>query len=115
MKKSPFQVLLLGLLPFLLFALVVWPYQYLNETVLVEVFGCGCPQIDENGNAIESAVNANDITAVFWLVIAILVTIIAAILARRLPRRWLRIMYVLGVFLLSLAMAQELYRHMMWM
>ena len=114
MKKRTAQTFLLGLLPFLLFAFLVWPYQYLNETVLVEVFGCGCPQIDENGNASESSVNANDITAVFWLLVALFVTVIATLLARRFPSLWLRILYVLGVFLLSLTIAHALYRNMMW-
>ena len=104
------------LLPILLFFVVVTPYSYLNREVIVDRFGCGCPQIDEAGNVIENEFNANTVTAVFWLSVAAAVTLISFFLSRRYLRdyRIIRLLYMLAVVMLSLFISFRFTEAMMW-
>ena len=102
------------LLPLLLFAVLVVPYSWANSEYLVDIFGCGCPQIDENGNMVENTFNANDVTAIFWFCVTIAVTVISGFLSVRLPKLWMRIVYTVAMFGISLAITYSLIQSMMW-
>jgi len=102
------------LLPLILFAVLVVPYSYLNSEYLVDIFGCGCPQIDENGNMVENKFNANDVTAIFWFCVTIVVTVISGFLSVRLPKLWMRIVYTASMFGVSLVITYLLIQSMMW-
>ena len=106
--------ILLLLLPLLLFAVLVVPYSYINSEYLVDIFGCGCPQIDENGNMVENTFNANDVTAIFWFCVTAAVTIISGFLSLRLPKIWMRITYTAATFGAAFAIAYSLIQSMMW-
>ena len=92
------------LAPLLLFFILVLPYDWLNRTVIVNWLGCGCPTMDEFGNFVSPEFNANDFTSLFWSFVSLFVTIIAVFLSRKIPRNkmWLRILYVLGISIISL-------------
>ena len=45
--------------PLLLFVILVIPYGWLNSNLLVDIFGCGCPTVDEFGNIIHPDFNTN--------------------------------------------------------
>ena len=102
------------LLPLLLFAVLVVPYGYLNSVYFVDIFGCGCPQIDENGNMVENTFNANDVTAIFWFCVTVVVTVLSGFLSVRLPKLWMRIVYTVAMFGISLAITYSLIQSMMW-
>ena len=102
--------------PLLLFVVLLVPYSWVNQQVIVEWLGCGCPQLDAYGNMVENRFNANDFTLLFWLFIALCVTVIGACLSRKIwgEKKWLRIAYIVGVFFISLFVAFAFYRMMMW-
>lgn len=104
------------LVPILLFAVLLVPYSLVNRYYIVNWLGCGCPILDEAGNLVENAFNANDFTAYFWLLISLAVTVIAAFLSKRIPRQilWLRVLYVTGMFLMSLLITYLFCQMMMW-
>lgn len=104
------------LTPLLLFIILLIPYSWANQQFIVEWLGCGCPTMDEFGNMIYSDFNANDFTACFWLFISICVTIISILLSKRIPKEkmWLRILYIVGMLLVSLLIAYQFYRVMLW-
>lgn len=104
------------LTPILLFFVLVIPYQILNEEVLVDVFGCGCPKIDENGEMIDSYFSANDFTTLFWLFVAIASTVGAVFLSKLLPREkiWLRVVYIAAILAISLFTAYTFRQGMAW-
>ncbi|MBR6557495.1 MAG: hypothetical protein IKT70_00630 [Clostridia bacterium] len=104
------------LLPMLLFFLLATPYSYLNQEVIVDRFGCGCPQIDEAGNMIEKNFNANTVTAIFWFSVTGVVTVISFFLSRRYLRdfRIIRLLYMLAVIMLSLFISFRFTEAMMW-
>ena len=102
--------------PLLLFAVLLIPYSWANQQFIVEWLGCGCPVIDEFGNMVENNFNANDFTALFWLFISICATAISVLLSKRMLREklWLRILYIIGIFLISLLIGYQFYQMMMW-
>ena len=104
------------LTPLLLFFILFVPYGWLNGHWLVDWLGCGCPAVDEFGNDIHPDFNANDFTALFWLLVSACATVMACFLSRRIPKekRLFRILYVIGMLGISLLISSHFYRVMMW-
>ena len=104
------------LIPLLLFAILLVPYSLVNQHFIVDWLGCGCPVIDEAGNMVENNFNANDFTALFWLFISICVTAISVFLSKRIQKEkmWFRVLYILGMFLVSLLITYQFCQMMMW-
>lgn len=115
-NKSLKNILIL-LSPLLLFAVLVLPYGWLNSEVLVDVFGCGCPQINEYGEIVHPTFSANNFTAIFWCAVTLCVTVAAVFLAiKRIPqdKLWLRVVYPVGMLAISIFITYFLYQAMMW-
>ena len=104
------------LTPLLIFAILFVPYSILNSEVIVEKFGCGCPQVDEYGNIYESRFDANDFTACLWGVVAIMATFVSGFISTKVIKNklWLKLLYVLCVSAASLCISYLLCRSMMW-
>ena len=102
------------LLPLTVFPVLFIPYSYLNSRVLVKKFGCGCPKIDDAGNIIENSFNANDFTLIFWNVIALGVVAASLFLMKKLPKIWMRVVYVLLMVAVSVWIALNLSYLMQW-
>lgn len=102
--------------PLLVFVALVVPYSWANQQFTVEWLGCGCPVVDEFGNMVENNFNANDFTALFWFFISICVTTASVFFSKRIPREkmWIRVLYILGMFLISLLISYQFYQMMMW-
>ncbi len=115
-KKNIIKETLILISPFLSYAVLIIPYNILNQLVIVKLLGCGCPQIDENGNVIENYFNANDFTKIFWLFIAIASTIYAFIIANKIIKNKiiLKILYVIVILIMCLLISYRLTEHMMW-
>ena len=116
-QKIGIKAMAILLSPLLLFALLFAPYSRLNSAVIVEVFGCGCPQTTDTGEMIHPAFNANDFTLLFWLLVSACVTAIAVFLSmKKIPgdRKWLRVAYVAGMLIASILISYMFFRLMMW-
>ena len=115
-KKRLAVILYFALVPFLPFAVLLLPYSFVNQKFLVNWLGCGCPQIDEYGNAVYSAFNANDFTALFWLAVCFGAAGVAFVIGKKLPcqKKWLRLIYVAAVFLVALVIRRAFCQMMMW-
>ena len=113
---KPVKKLAVLISPLLLFAILLVPYSWVNQQFIVDWLGCGCPVIDELGNMVENNFNANDFTALFWLFITVCVTVISMFLSKRIPREklWLRILYMAGMFAISLFISYQFIQMMMW-
>ena len=114
--RSTFVKKLIWLIsPFLLFFILVIPYGYINSRLIVKLFGCGCPKIDDAGNVIENYFNANTFTAYFWTFIAISVCTLSVYLAFRfIKNKYMRLAYIIAVLVLSLLLSSALTSAMMW-
>lgn len=115
MKINSKTILLLAV-PILMFFILVVPYKYANQNIIVDWLGCGCSQLDETGNLIENNFNANDFTRVFWAAISVIATALAVFLSKRIPYKklWLRIVYVIFVFVASCAISYMFCQSMLW-
>ena len=104
------------ILPIICFPIFAVPYQFLNSNMLVKWLGCGCPKVDASGEMIHDYFSANDFTAIFWTVIAIGVTILSVFLSKEIfkEKKWARILYILGMFMVSLFVAYMMIQSMMW-
>ena len=104
------------LTPLLLFAILFIPYSLANQHFIVDWLGCGCPVIDEAGNMVENNFNANDFKALFWLVISVCVVAISVFLSKRIPKEkmWFRVLYIVGMLLISLVITYQFCQMMMW-
>lgn len=104
------------LCPILAFPVLFIPYQLLNSAVIVKWLGCGCPKVDESGEMIHNYFSANDFTAIFWLVIAVCVTVLSAFLSKELftEKKWTRVLCVVGVFVVSVFIAYWIIQTLMW-
>ena len=102
--------------PILLFAILFVPYSLVNQHFIVDWLGCGCPVIDETGNMVENDFNANDFTALFWLFVSACVTALSAFLSKRIPKEkvWLRVLYIVGMLVLSILITYQFCLMMMW-
>lgn len=115
-ERSDIWIWIVLLMPLLLFAVLVIPYQYVNSEFLVDWLGCGCPQVDEFGNLVTPEFNANDFTACFWTVIALCAAALSAFLSKLLipKNKWLRVLYVVSILAVSLVIAYGFTQSMMW-
>ena len=104
------------LTPILLFAVLLIPYSLVNQAFIVDWLGCSCPVVDEAGNLVENNFNANDFTALFWLFVSACVTALSVFLSKRIQKEkmWLRVLYVIGMLLVSLVIAYRFTQMMMW-
>ena len=64
-QKNIIKTIAILITPLLLFAVLLIPYSWLNSAVIVDIFGCGCPQVNEAGEIVHPTFNANDFTLLF--------------------------------------------------
>lgn len=117
MKNETTLVKTLRLLsPCLVFSLLYLPYSLLNSAVIVEIFGCGCPTVTTDGSATRALFTANDFTACFWFAVAVGTVLMAFFQSKRVvtTRIPLRVLYLTGIAVMSLAFMLVFNRLMMW-
>ena len=115
--KNMMKKIAIRISPLLLFAVLFLPYCWLNSAVIVEVFGCGCPQSNDRGEMVYPTFSANDFTMLFWLLVSACVTAMAVFLSiKKIPgdRKWLRVVYVAGMLIASIFISYIFSRLMMW-
>lgn len=100
--------------PLLLFALLFVPYHFANQMFIVDIFGCGCPKTDELGNIVHPDFNANDFTALFWFFITVCATVISFFTSKSIMKKWLRLSYIICVFIISLSISYIFCQMMIW-
>ncbi|MBR6796931.1 MAG: hypothetical protein IKM53_06235 [Clostridia bacterium] len=100
--------------PLFLFFVLFSPYSIVNRRFIVEWFGCGCPKIDELGNVVQNDFNANDFTAIFWLLVTVAVVSLSALNLKLMKKRWLKAVYISSVAFLSLLISYSFCQTLMW-
>ena len=90
------------------------PYSILNNKIIVNWLGCGCPKIDEQGNAVSSTFNANHFTLIFWNIIVLIVIIISLFNMKNLTKWYTKFIYVLLITVGSIFLAIKFYYAMQW-
>lgn len=98
----------------LIFPVLYFPYQLLNQAVLVKQFGCGCPSYGENGKLTDKF-NANDFTQLFWSFIVLTVVGISIYNLRYIKQWYYRIPYLAVIIAVSVYIAYHFWLSMQWM
>lgn len=93
------------IIPLILFAILLTPYDRWNRNYLVHRYGCGC-NFD--------SFNANDFTKLFWLFVSVCATVWSVFMSKLIPknRKWLRVAYVLLMWQVCLMISYH-YSHML--
>ncbi|MBR5286515.1 MAG: hypothetical protein IKU30_06420 [Clostridia bacterium] len=114
--KNNTKTALILVIPILLFFVLVVPYKYANQEIIVDWLGCGCPQIDEAGNLQPNNFNANDFTRLFWAVVTVIATVVSVFLSKRISKDklFLRMIYIISVFAVSVAISYMFVQSMLW-
>lgn len=101
--------------PILAFPVLFIPYALLNSYILVDWLGCGCPKVDASGEMIHDYFSANDFTRIFWLVVAVGVTVFSWFVSKKvLGKNRARVLYVAGIFVASLFIATWVTGQLLW-
>ena len=99
----------------LLYPILYYPYKLIDEKYIVEKFGCSCPLWDpETGEVYARSFNANDFTLLVWSVIAVIATVISAIIARKCEKKWQRFAIPAAVFVISCLLTRWVWRSLFW-
>lgn len=98
---------------FLPFPVLYFPYKILNEQVLMDWLGCGCPRLDENGQIVPHF-SANSFTAYFWFAVALFSIIITVINLKRISKWYFKVAYAVVCIFLALFLSNSFYYHMQW-
>lgn len=84
--------------PILLFPIWYIPYRWVNENYIVNWLG-------HPKDVAPTAFTVNDLAGIFWIVIALLATILSVTFSKKLLSGGLRVLYIIGVFVVSLGLA----------
>ena len=104
-RKFDFKKMLLLVSPLLAFAVLLVPYSWANQAFIVDWLGCGC----------NPGFNANDFTRLFWFVASFVTSLLSFICSKKhLNKIWMRGIYALCVFALTLALSIPFCQSMMW-
>lgn len=98
----------------IIFPALYIPYYLLNQYVIVKWLGCGCPVIDDSGNIITNAFNANDFTAIFWSVITLIVVVLSIINIRDINKWYLKAVNILIIAAASIFISVCFFYSMQW-
>jgi len=114
--KLHIKKIFMSVAPLLLFPALFIPYAWLNSAVIVDWLGCGCPKITASGEMIDDYFSANDFTRIFWLVVAVGITIIAWLQSKVIftGKKWGRLLYTVGILLASVFVAFKFTSYMLW-
>ncbi len=98
----------------LIFPALYYPCRFLNSEVIVKWLGCGCPQLDAQGNLVKNTFNANAFTLAFWLVIALVVIAISLYNMRSFTKWYHKLIYISLISAGSVFIAYRFYSALMW-
>lgn len=108
MKKK-----LLPILPFAVMPVFIPIYSILDSLIFVDVFGCGCVP-ESQTNMLNIAFNANDLRATVFFALAILLSVWSAFIAKRFPKKAVRIIYCVILLTVNLLLAAWIAKSFMW-
>ena len=100
-------------IPYLVMFVLTPFYNILDSIVLVKVFGCGCvPEVQSN--MFNIAFNANDLRMSVYGIIIVLMVILGIKFSKVFEKKWVKVTYVLSVFVFNLVLGFWICRAFAW-
>jgi len=88
-------------------------YNILDQNVFVEVFGCGCVPFAQT-NMFNIDFNANDLRALVYSILVIIITILGIFLSKKFESRKVKIIYVVTIGIVNVLLAYTICQMYMW-
>ena len=100
-------------LPYLLMIFITPFYNFLDQNVFVEIFGCGCvPSVQTNMFNIDF--NANDLRRLVYSVLAIAVIILGIFLSKKIEIKKKKAVYIITIAVFNILLALKICQMYMW-
>lgn len=100
-------------LPYLLMVFITPFYNFLDQNVFVEIFGCGCVPVAQT-NMFNIDFNANDLRRLVYSVIAILVFVLGIFLSKKIESKRKKTIYILTILLFNILLALKICQMYVW-
>lgn len=100
-------------LPYLLMIFITPFYNFFDQKVFVEIFGCGCVPIAQT-NMFNIDFNANDLRRLVYSVIAILVFVLGIFLSKKIESKKKKTIYILTILLFNILLALKICQMYLW-
>ena len=100
-------------LPYLLMIFITPFYNFLDQNVFVEIFGCGCvPSVQTNMFNIDF--NANDLRRLVYSVIAIAAVVLGIFLSKKIEIKKKKAVYIITIAVFNILLALKICQMYMW-
>lgn len=100
-------------IPYLVMFIVTPFYNILDSVIFVDVFGCGCVP-DVQSNMLDIPFNANDLRMTVYGLLTVLMVILGVRFSNVIEKKWIKILYVLTVFVFNLLFGFWICRAFVW-
>ena len=100
-------------LPYLLMIFITPFYNFLDQKVFVEIFGCGCVPVAQT-NMFNIDFNANDLRRVVYSVITIAVFVLGIILSKKIESKSKKTIYLITILVFNVLLALKTCQMYMW-
>lgn len=108
MKKK-----IVSLLPFIIMLVFIPIYHFLDNIILVDIFGCGCVPSTQT-NMLGIAFNANDLRLLVFSVLSIGLFIWSMIIARTFRSKMAKPIYCIAAILFNVLLTMWVVKTFMW-
>lgn len=108
MKKK-----IVAVLPFIIMPVFIPIYCILDNSILVDIFGCGCVPSTQT-NMFHIPFNANDLRATVFSALTIILSIWSMVISKTFDRKAAKILYCISVVLLNVTLAVWVVKTFMW-
>lgn len=88
-------------------------YCFLDNLVLVDIFGCGCVPSAQT-NMLNIPFNANDLRLTVYSILTIVLSVWSMIIAKRFNKTSSKVLYCLAVTLLNVVLTLWVVKTFMW-
>lgn len=88
------------------------PYRILNETVLINILGCGCPT--DSVDVAREIIDANDFTKLFFTFVSIAIIVISVYKVKNISKVSFKVIYMVSIVCICIFVANIFCQSMMW-
>ena len=100
-------------LPYLLMIFITPFYNFLDQKVFVEIFGCGCVPVAQT-NMFNIDFNANDLRRLVYSVIAIVVFVLGLFLSKKIKSKKKKAIYIITILVFNILLSLKICQMYMW-
>lgn len=101
-------------LPFFALLVITPLYTFLDMSIFVKVFGCGCVPSTQT-NMLKIGFNSNDLRITVYLLMTIIIVIYGIKQSKKIENRYFKYLYIVSIIIFNLLIAYSINKAFMWM